>query len=173
MTRRTSTVQMTTNPMLIIAQQQEQQQQQQQQIPLPPPPPLLIGVAESNSPASAEKQQEEEEEGLDEEQAMPRDSTIDMDMEDGTGVTLRRFGAEVRADYKNVFHYFQARDQLAVSAPTIEGVDMEQLRSAAVYEGGGIENEQAAQEVVAITGLRRGSVMALAHRCEHTGSGEG
>jgi hypothetical protein len=161
MTRQASLIQMTTNPMLIIAQQQGQQQ-----IPLPPPPPLLIGVADSNSPASAEKQQEEEEEGLDEEQAMPRDSTIDMDMEDGTGVTLRRFGAEVRADYRNVFHYFQARDQGAVSATAIEGVDMEQLRSSAVFEGGTGE-ERAAQEVVAITGLRRGSVMAMAHQYEH------
>ena len=55
-----------------------------------------------------------------------------------------------------------------MSATTIECVDMEQLRSAAVYQGGA-EEEQPAPEVVAITGLRRGSVMAMAHKYEHHG----
>ena len=164
---RSSDIQMTTNPMLIMAQ--KQQQQQQSPLPPPPPPPSSLPIVATESVRNADSvvlQQvkidpagEEQERGR--EQALPGDSTVDIGMEDGIGVTLRRFGAEVRPDYTNVFHYFQARDQGAVSATTIEGVDLEQLRSGAVYQGGDMEEEE-----VAITGLRRGSVLAMAHKYE-------
>ena len=142
-------VAMTTNPMLSLKASTQQETALN--------PLAGQGRALSKIAPSLETAEETSEEAHEQQPS----AETSMEMQDGQTVTLRRFKPEVRSNYANVFHFFQALDQGATSAHSVEAVDIEELRRAAVYDEGAAPSP---------SGQQGGSVSALARLYERGGT---
>jgi hypothetical protein len=147
--------------------------------PLPPPPspPADEGSAESCDVTSSV-----EDKGYDEDDqtASDRDRTYGdcEEMEDMT-ISLKKFQPQIRKDYKDKFHFWQARMKGYTDAGDLEQADIHSLQKAATVDDSNstkspmsnvvFEDASPAvrSEVVAMSINKRGSVMNLRQQFEH------
>ena len=96
------------------------------------------------------------------------------EMEDMT-ISLKKFQPQIRKDYKDKFHFWQARMKGYTDAGDLEQADIHSLqRAATVEDSGGASTKSASAEatcearieVQAIAADRRGSVMTMAQQFE-------